>query len=147
MGYRSDVLWVAIVPSIKEANECIKAYMVLTKLEQTQPPYPDDVKGVFVVDTQDDPAYITYVGREVKWYESSESVNFINNFFEYYVKEYFNVKDMSWGCRFFRVGEEHEDVEVEEYICERETYSELLWESASVVRYIESPFINNYYHQ
>ena len=103
MGYRSNVLWVAIVPSIKEANECIKAYMVLTKLEQTQPPYPDDVKGVFVVDTQDDPAYITYVGREVKWYESYEDVDFINKFFSEYVEEYFNVKDMSWGSRFFRI--------------------------------------------
>ena len=145
MGYRSDVLWVAIVPSIKEANECIKAYMVLTKLEQTQPPI--DLKGLFVVDTGDDPAYITYVGREVKWYESYEDVNFINKFFAEYVKEYFNVKDMSWGSRFCRIGEEHEDVEVEEYLCERETYSELLWESASVCRYIESPFMENYYHQ
>ena len=143
MGYRSDVLWVAIVPSIKEANECIKAYMVLTKLEQTQPPYPDDVKGVFVVDTQDDPAYITYVGREVKWYPSSESVNFINKFFAEYVKEYFNVKDMSWGSKFCRIGEEHEDVEVVEYLCERETYEDILWESASICRHIDSPFMEN----
>lgn len=141
MGYRSNVLWVAIVPSIKEANECIKAYMVLTKLEQTQPPI--DLKGLFVVDTQDDPAYITYVGHDVKWYESYEDVDFINKFFSEYVEEYFNVKDMSWGSRFFRIGEDDTDVEVKEYICERETYAELLWESARVVRYIDSPFMEN----
>ncbi len=122
MGYRSDVAYVIKFDSIEHRDNFVT--LMKMKNEQHITQALDEVKH----DYKKDPI-ITFTADSVKWYDSYPDVDahhqLMDNAAALFEGEY----------RFVRVGENHDDVEVDEH-----TTMYDLWEYVDPVRSIQTLF-------
>ena len=134
MGYRSEVVFVAIVPSYELALECVKTFQVKTKLDGKSLEVFD---GLLSTDGDDELGYIYDEFTNVKWYDNYKDVIAITQFYTEWIPEFFTGMDKPYAISYKRIGEEYEDIESDEWNSDCESFAEELWDASNIVREIE----------
>lgn len=134
MGYRSDVAFVAIVPSREAAQECLNTFQVSLKLDAYTCEAFSDVDHCFTITGDEGNGYISDHMDHVKWYEDFEDVTLIIKFYTDYLPSFFTTLNKPYSVSFKRLGEDSDDVEYDEWHSDCERFQSESWETIWIVR-------------
>ena len=135
MGYRSEVVFVAIVPSYKLALECVKTFQVKTKLDGKS---LEDFDGLLHQDGNNGIGYIYDKFNDIKWYESFPEVIAITNFYTEWIPEFFTGMNKPYAVSYQRIGEEYEDIESDQWYSPCMSFAQRVYDASNIHRYIET---------
>ena len=133
MGYRSEVVFVAIVPSYELALECVKTFQVKTKLDGKDLEHFD---GRLHQDGNNGIGYIYDKFNDFKWYESFPEVTAITNFYTEWIPEFFTGMNKPYAVSYQRIGEEYEDIESDQWNSDCMSFA--FYNASNIHRYIET---------
>lgn len=133
MGYYSDVAIGYAFPDEKTAREVIAVYSMSPQVQKAE------VRQVWRLSNVDDCVLLFCMFNGVKWYSDYSDVQAINHMQDVVANFNGEREDFAYAYRFVRIGEDFDDVEIEEHASGHNDYdlAQELWDRIDPVRYIE----------